>query len=86
MPYEVQQHTETHGWVNNWLYDEGDGVLRPETFETREAAKAALNEYLLDIEEESQAGHIGSGIPRLFCIAHVPNTAPQPDHQQGARP
>lgn len=57
MTYEVQHYTTAYGWVNTWLYDEGDG-LQPETFATREAAAAAISEHVEDLVEESFAGHI----------------------------
>jgi len=56
MTYEIQHNTKQHGWVNTWLYDEGDG-LQPETFATREAAEAALDEHVEDLWEEFFAGH-----------------------------
>ena len=27
MHYEVQQHTPTDDWTNNWFYNEGDGIF-----------------------------------------------------------
>lgn len=57
MPYEVQYNAPLGGWVNTWLYDEGDGLLRPETFDSEKEAEAALDEHLQDLEAEFRAGH-----------------------------
>ncbi len=79
MPYEVQTYTPDYGWANTWLYHEGDGVFRAETFETREAAKAALAEHLEDLEAEFRAGQIESYSPQFFSVTYVPDaTSPDP--------
>jgi len=87
MHYEVQHNTASDGWINGWLYDEGDGVLRPETFASAEEAGAALDEHLQDLEEEFRAG---SAVRRYgrdeFRVQHVPDTATQPHHHQGEQP
>lgn len=70
MTYEVQHHTIQYGWINSWLYDEGDG-LRPETFETREAAQAALDEHIEDLWEELLAGNIRCHDSSEFRIREV---------------
>jgi hypothetical protein len=58
MPYEVQHCTLFHGWINTWSYAEADGVMQPETFATAEEAKAALDEFFEDLEEEVAAGQM----------------------------
>lgn len=75
MRYEIQQHTPADGWINNWLYDEGDGVLRAETFATAAAAEAALAEYLRDLEEEMTAGTITHNCRYAFRIRSVRGAA-----------
>jgi len=85
MHYEVQHNTLADGWINTWLYDEGGG-LEPETFATKEAAEAALDEYLQDLEEECDAGNIEPYGRDEFRVRCVPNTVTQPDHQQGETP
>ncbi len=81
MRYEVQHYTTQYGWVNTWLYDEGDG-LQPETFASREAAEAALDEHLEDLDAEFLAGHIGPHDRNEFRVRCV-HTSTQPNHQQG---
>lgn len=49
--WEIQIYTICGGWVNCWSLDDV-----PETFVSREAAQAALDEFLEDI-----AGEIASG-------------------------
>jgi hypothetical protein len=53
--YEVQTWTLCDGWVNTWTVSDEHGC-RPETFATREAAMAALAEFLCDIQDEIFAG------------------------------
>jgi hypothetical protein len=72
MPYEVQHKTLTDGWVNTWLYHEGDGIFRAETFDTEEEAEAALDEHLQDLEEEFRAGNIGRYDRDEFRVRRVP--------------
>lgn len=87
MHYEIQHNTARDGWVNTWLYHEGDGVFRAETFASAEEAKAALDEHLRDLEDEFRAG---SAIRRYgrdeFRVQYVPTAATRPDHQQGDTP
>ncbi len=56
MTYEVQHLTLCDGWVNTWTVNHGDGSSEPETFETIEAALAAIDEFLADIRDEIEAG------------------------------
>ena len=80
MPYEVQHNTLTDGWINTWLYDDGDGNgLRPETFASEGEARAALDEYLEELEEEHRAGNIGRYEPDEFRVRYVPDPAIQPN-------
>ena len=85
MTYEVQHYTMLYGWANVWLYDEGGG-LQPETFATKEAAEAALDEYLEDLEEECDAGHTGPYSRDEFRVRYVSYTVTQPDRRQGETP
>jgi len=84
MTYEVQHYTLLYGWANTWLYDEGDGLQR-ETFTSREAAEAALDEYLQDLEEEFHADNIMRYERDEFRVRCV-RTSTQPNHQQGETP
>lgn len=73
MTYEVQHNTPAGGWANTWLYHEGDGIFRAETFATAEEAEAALDEYLQDLEAEFRAGHTSRRYGRdEFRVHHVP--------------
>ena len=82
MTYEVQHYTLAYGWINTWLFDEGEG-LQPETFVSRKAAEAALSEHLEDLDAAYDAGHLGSYGRNEFRVRYVPDTTPQPNHQQG---
>lgn len=56
MSYEVQTFTLCDGWVNIWHIEHADGTSAPETFPTRAAAQAALDEFLGEIAEEIAVG------------------------------
>lgn len=72
MTYEVQHYTICHGWVNTWHYTDNTGALVPETFETAEAAEAALAEYFADLESEVAAGNLtGPYDPEEFRIRRI---------------
>lgn len=49
--FEVQT-AFLYGWENCWMEDD-----QPQTFATREAAQAELDDFLADIEDEIKAGH-----------------------------
>lgn len=71
MPYEVQTYIPGRGWINEWFYNEGDGVLQAETFETKEAAQAALDEFFADIAADVAAGFCppcDRNYYRVFCV------------------
>ena len=51
--FEVQEFNLCGGWVNNWSYDD-----KPTTFDSREAAQAELEAFLIDCEEELEAGNM----------------------------
>lgn len=86
MPYEIQHNTLADGWINTWLFDDGDG-LKSETFASEAEARAALDEHLEDLAEEFRAGHIGRYDPSEFRVQYVPETSIQPlTHQQGDTP
>lgn len=70
--YEVQTHTLIDGWVNTWTYEDLDGVMRPDTFATKEAAQAALDEYLQELAEEVSLGNIIDYDRDEFRIRSVP--------------
>jgi len=81
MHYEVQHYTLLDGWINTWSYTEGDGVMQPETFATADEAKAALEEYFQDLEEEVRAGQSGPYSRDEFRVRHVPANASEPHNQ-----
>jgi hypothetical protein len=56
MTYEVQHFTLCDGWVNTWHVEHPDGSSTPETFPTRAAAQAALDEFFDEIAEEIAVG------------------------------
>lgn len=56
MTYEVQHFTICDGWVNTWSLCAEDGTPQPETFATSHQAHAALNDFLLFIQQEIDAG------------------------------
>jgi hypothetical protein len=51
--YEVQEFNLCGGWANNWSYDD-----KPTTFDSYEAAQAELDYFLLECEEELEAGNM----------------------------
>lgn len=73
MTYEVQTYTLCDGWVNTWHIEE-NGIVSPETFPTRAAAQAALDEFFTEIAEEIAVGQRASdaGFDRSeFRVAKV---------------
>ncbi|MDK3075486.1 hypothetical protein QO034_20635 [Sedimentitalea sp. JM2-8] len=56
MTYEVQTLTLCDGWVNTWFVEYAKGCRYPETFATRAAAQAALDEFFAEIAEEIEIG------------------------------
>ena len=75
MPYEVQHYTLLDGWINTWSYAEADGVMQPETFATADEAKAALDEFFEDLEEEVAAGQMAPHDRDEFRVRQVGGTA-----------
>ncbi|MAU53033.1 MAG: hypothetical protein CMN17_11840 [Roseovarius sp.] len=55
MTYIVETYTLCDGWVNTW-HNEENGVTSPETFPTRAAAQAALDEFFAEIADEIAVG------------------------------
>ena len=55
MTYIVETYTLGDGWVNTWHIEE-NGTVSPETFLTRAAAQAALDEFFAEIAEEIEIG------------------------------
>jgi hypothetical protein len=70
--YEIQTHTLADGWVNTWTYEDSKGDMRPETFSSKMAAKAALEEYLKDLAEDASLGNISDYDSEEFRIQAVP--------------
>jgi hypothetical protein len=75
MPYEIQHYTLFYDWINTWYYAEADGFMQPETFATAAEAKAALDEFFEDLEEEVAAGQMAPHDRDEFRVRHVPGTA-----------
>jgi hypothetical protein len=74
--YEVQTYTLFYGWLNIWTYDDPQGVTRIETFPTKDAAQAALDENLEELAEEYEAGNISEYTSSDFRVAQcLPGTA-----------
>jgi hypothetical protein len=74
MPYEIQHYTLFHGWINTWSYAEADGVMKPETFATADEAKAALDEFFEDLDEEVAAGQKAPHDRDAFRVEYVHQT------------
>jgi hypothetical protein len=69
--YEIQTLTFADGWVNTWTYEDSEGDMQPETFPTREAAQAALDEYLHDLADDVALGNISGYDPEEFQVHPV---------------
>jgi hypothetical protein len=69
--YEIQTLTFAEGWVNTWTHEDSKGDMQPETFPTREAAQAALNEYLHDLADDVALGNISDYDPEEFRVHPV---------------
>ena len=58
--YEVQHFAYREGrclgWTNTWTIESPDGSSAPETFESAEAAQAAIDEMFAEFEAEIAAG------------------------------
>jgi len=74
MPYEIQHRTLFNGWINTWSYAEADGLMQPETFATANEAKAALDEFFEDLEEEVAAGQMAPHNRDEFRVEYVHQT------------
>ena len=78
MAYEVQTYTLCDGWINTGSVEQ-DGISYPETFTSREEAKAALDEFLADIQAEIDAGERTPDegySSEEFAIVEIPDKAP----------
>lgn len=56
MRWEIQQYTLCDGWANTWTVHHDDGRSEPETFASHREAQDALDEFLIEIDEEIEAG------------------------------
>ena len=54
--YEIQTFTLCDGWTNTWFIIDKDNSETPETFATEAEAQQALDEFLLEIQEEIATG------------------------------
>ena len=50
--------TVCDGWINTWMIHESEKT-EPETFNSIEDAKAAINEFIREINEEIEYGERG---------------------------
>jgi len=55
MAYEVQTYTICQGWINCWSID-GNGVSKPQIFETRADAQAEIDAFMADIQAQIDSG------------------------------
>jgi hypothetical protein len=67
MTYEVQTYTLCGGWINIWTEDDNTLV----TFDTFEAAQAALDQYLADSAYAVKAGDLEEVCPEDYKIVEV---------------
>lgn len=56
--YEVQEYNLCGGWTNNWTYEDNTGNVQPSTFDSYEDARAELDYFLSECEEELEAGNM----------------------------
>ena len=73
--YEVQEYNLCGGWANNWSFEDNAGNVQPSTFDSYEAARAELDYFLLECEEELEAGNMPD-VPdreefRIVEVQHV---------------
>ena len=68
MKYEVQTYTLCFGWVNIWQDDD----KKPVVFDSREAAKAYLSDYLADLTNAVKIGYLDDFNPKDYKIEKVP--------------
>lgn len=68
MTYEVQTYTLCAGWINIWTDNLADTLV---TFDTFEAAQAALDQYLADSAYAVKAGDLDEVNPEDFKIVEV---------------
>lgn len=69
----IETNTICEGWINCWSKEIDEGVSVPETFETREAAQAAIDEYRDDITDAIECGYMEPSDDKLR-IREVPNS------------
>jgi len=56
--FEVQEFNLCGGWANNWSFEDDNGVITPTYFESRTAAETELDYFLMDCDEEVEAGNM----------------------------
>lgn len=78
--FEVHHFTLCDGWTNCWSTLDENGQWVPETFPTREAAQAAIDEFLADIAADIAAGdrepEDGYDASAFAIVAHADGPAP----------
>jgi hypothetical protein len=67
MTYEVQTYTLCAGWINLWT-DEGNTLV---TFDTFEAARAELEDFLGELAHAVKLGHLDDFSPDDYKIEKV---------------
>ena len=67
MTYEVQTYTLCAGWVNVW--SDSDSTLV--TFDTLEAAQNELQEFLTEMADAVQIGHLDDFSPDDYRIERI---------------
>lgn len=56
--YEVQEFCLCGGWTNTWTFEDDEGEAQPSTFDSYEDARAELDYFIKDCEEEFEAGNV----------------------------
>ena len=56
--YEVQEFCLCGGWTNTWSSQNDNGVTTPTYFESRTADETQLDYFLMDCDEEVEAGNM----------------------------
>jgi hypothetical protein len=67
MKYEVQTYTLCAGWVNVWTDDDSKPVI----FDSLEAAQNELQEFLTEMADAVQIGHLDDYNPEDYRIEKV---------------
>ena len=67
MTYEVQTYTLCAGWINIWT----EGLDTLVTFDTYDEAQKELQDFLIELANAVQAGHLDDFSPEDYRIGKV---------------